>query len=313
MNKTPLISFALTALFVSQTALAATAVDQSQQIQGSPKVSVNVQRGDIVFKSWDKNEISVKGELDELSEGLTFTVKGSHVVIEDKMPRQYNSNNKDGSQLTIMLPRQIKLQAEAVSANFRIDAFTGKMDISSVSGDIKANQLKDKVMLHTVSGDISSRELAGKIMLETVSGEIKDTDSSGKVGYRLVSGELTANTTATQVAVELVSGDATVALANIDSLSIKTVSGDIDLSIASLKDKAKLGSVSGNIDIHFINEINVSFDINGGPGGSITNNLSGDKVSKEQYSPQTYLKFQAGDGSADLNASTISGDIKLSN
>ncbi|MCL1049368.1 DUF4097 family beta strand repeat-containing protein [Shewanella abyssi] len=313
MNKTPLISFALTALFISQTTLAGTAVDQSQQVQGSPKVSVNVQRGDVVFKSWDKNEISVKGELDELSEGLTFTVKGSHVVIEDKMPRRYNGSNKDGSQLTIMLPRQIKLQAEAVSANFSIDAFTGKMDISSVSGDIKASKLTDKVMLHTVSGDISSRELDGKVMLETVSGEIKDTDSSGKVGYRLVSGELTANTTATQVVVELVSGDATVALANIDSLSIKTVSGDIDLSIASLKDKAKLGSVSGNIDIHFINEVNVSFDINGGPGGSITNKLSGDKVSKEQYSPQTYLKFQAGDGSADLNASTISGDIKLSN
>jgi DUF4097 and DUF4098 domain-containing protein YvlB len=313
MNKTPFISLALTALFISQTAIAGTAVDQSQQVQANPKVSVNVQRGDVVFKSWDKNEVSVKGELDELSEGLTFTVKGSHVVIEDEMPRHYSGDNKDGSQLTITLPRQIKLQAEAVSANFRIDAFDGKMDISSVSGDIKASKLSDKVMLHTVSGDISSRELGGKVMLETVSGEIKDTDSSGKVGYRLVSGELTANTKADQVSVELVSGDATVALADIDSLSIKTVSGDLDLSIASLKDRAKLGSVSGDINIHFTNEVNVSFDINGGPGGSISNKLTADKVTTERYSPQTYLKFQAGDGSANLSASTISGEIKLSN
>ncbi len=313
MNRTPLIGLALTSLIFSQTLVSAETVDQTQSIQGKAKVSVNVQRGDVIFKSWDKNQISVKGELDELSEGLTFTVKGSHVVIEDKMPRQYNSNNKDGSQLTIMLPQQIKLQAEGVSANYRIDTFDGKMDISSVSGDIKASQLKNKVMLHTVSGDISSRELSGKVMLETVSGEIKDTDSSGKVAYRLVSGELTANSRADQVSVELVSGDATVALGDVDSLSIKTVSGDIELSVGNLTDKAKLGSVSGDIDVHFKREVNVSFDINGGPGGTIKNKLSNDQVSKEKYSPQTYLKFQTGDGSASLNASTISGNIELSN
>lgn len=313
MIKTPLFSLALTTLVFSQTLIAAESVDQTQSVQGEAKVSVNVQRGDVIFKPWDKNEISVKGELDELSEGLTFTVNGSHVVIEDKMPRQYNGSNKEGSQLTIMLPQKIKLQAEGVSANYRIDGFNGKMDISSVSGDIKATQLQDKVMIHTVSGDISSRELNGKVMLETVSGEIKDTGSAGKVAYRLVSGELTASSRANQVSVELVSGDASIALGEVESLSIKTVSGDIELSIAGLKDKAKLGSVSGDIDVHFTAEVNTSFDINGGPSGKITNKLTNDKVSKEQYSPQTYLKFQAGDGSATLNASTISGDIKLSN
>lgn len=313
MIKTAVIGLALTSLTFSQPLIAAQNVDQTQQLNGNPKVSVNVQRGDVTFKSWDKNEVSVKGQLDELSEGLTFTVNGSHVVIEDKMPRQYNGNNKDGSNLTIMLPQQIKLQAEGVSANYRIDAFDGKMDISSVSGDIKASQLKDKVMLHTVSGDISSRELSGKVMLETVSGEIKDTDSSGKVAYRLVSGELTANSRASQVSVELVSGDATVALGDVDSLSIKTVSGDIDLSVAKLTDKAKIGSVSGDIDVHFTTEVDVSFDINGGPGGTIKNKLTNDQISQEKYSPQTYLKFQTGNGSASLNASTISGNIELSN
>ena len=313
MIKTPLITLALASLVFSQGLIAAEAVDQTQVIQGKAKVSVTVQRGVVTFKSWNKSEVSVKGELDELSEGLTFTVNGSHVVIEDRMPRHYNGSNKEGSQLTIMLPQQIKLQAEGVSANYRIDAFDGKMDISSVSGDIKASQLADKVMLHTVSGDISSRELSGKVMLETVSGEIKDSDSTGKVAYRLVSGELTASSRANQVSVELVSGDASLALGDVDSLSMKTVSGDIELSIGKLTDKAKLGSVSGDIDIHFTADVNVSFDINGGPGGSIKNKLTNDQVSKEQYSPQTYLKFKSGNGNASLNASTISGSIELSN
>ncbi|MCL1056868.1 DUF4097 family beta strand repeat-containing protein [Shewanella gelidimarina] len=312
MNTAKLTSLTIAALLLSQSVIAAEAVEESKQVKPNSKVDVSIQRGNVTFKSWDKSEISVKGQLDELSEGFTFTVKGGNVVIEDKMPRQYNGSNKDGSELTITLPSQIKLQAEGVSANYTLSTLNGKISISSVSGDIRATQLSKKVMIRTVSGDILSRDLSGKVMLETVSGEIKDTDSDGQIAYSLVSGELTATTKAAQVSVELVSGDATVTLANVDNLNIKSVSGDLDVSLNSLNDRAKLASVSGDMSIQFISKANVSFDINGGPSGKISNKLTDDKVTKEKYSPQTYLKFQSGDGSAKLSASTISGDIALS-
>ncbi|WP_299808362.1 DUF4097 family beta strand repeat-containing protein [uncultured Shewanella sp.] len=298
-------------LFLSNIVIAGEAIEQQQTVQGNPLVKVKVQRGSVTFKSWDKNEIAVKGTLDDLSEGFTFSVKGNNVTIEDNLPRQYSGNNTEGSELVITLPRKLNLEAEGVSANYSLDSLTGTLEISSVSGNIKANALSDKTMLQTVSGDISTRSLTGKSKLQTVSGDIKDTQSSGILSYQMVSGELTADTQATKVAIESVSGDVTIALASVDTLSVKTVSGDSELSLNSLLSRAKLGSVSGDIEVKFLGDTDVSFNINGGPSGKISNKLTSDKVTKEKYSPQSYLKFQTGDGRAELKASTISGKIEL--
>ncbi|MCL1137959.1 DUF4097 family beta strand repeat-containing protein [Shewanella pneumatophori] len=301
----------ISTLLLCQSAFAAERIQQQQSVQADPSVKVKVQRGNVTFKSWDKNEIAVSGTLDELSQGFIFNVSGNKVTIEDKLPRQYSGSNKDGSVLTITLPSQLKLHAEGVSADYALDSLAGKLNISSVSGNIKANNLQQKAALQTVSGDILSRSLSGKVSLQTVSGDIKDTQSSGSLRYQLVSGELTADTQANKVSVESVSGDATIALANVDSLNIKTVSGDLELSLNTLTESATLGSVSGDIEIKFLSAADVNVDINGGPGGKIINKLTNDLVSKAKYSPQSYLKFQTGNGNAELNVSTISGKIEL--
>ncbi|GIU33683.1 DUF4097 family beta strand repeat-containing protein [Shewanella schlegeliana] len=299
------------ALLLSHMAIAGEAIEQQQTVEANPVVKVKVQRGSVSFKSWDKNEIAVKGTLDDLSEGFVFSVKGNKVLIEDTLPRQYNGSNKEGSELVITLPSNLRLEAEGVSADYHLDALNGKLEVSSVSGNIKANDLSDKTLLQTVSGDISTRSLAGKSKLQTVSGDIKDTQSSGTLSYQMVSGELAADTQATKVTIESVSGDVTIALDSVDTLAVKTVSGDLELSLNSLLNRAKLGSVSGDIEVNFLGDTDVSFNINGGPSGKISNKLTEDKVTKEKYSPQSYLKFQTGDGRAELNASTISGKIEL--
>ena len=304
-------TFAISALLFSYASFAAEAVDQQQNVQSEPNVKVKVQRGKVTFESWDKNQISVTGTLDELSQGFIFNVEGNKVTIEDKLPRQYNGRNKDGSALTITLPKQLKLQVEGVSADYALDSLIGKLEISSVSGNIKANNLQQNASLQTVSGDILTRGLNGDINLQTVSGDIKDTQSQGKVNYQLVSGELTADTQASKVHVESVSGDAAIALAEVDSLNVKTVSGDLELSVNNLTSSATLGSVSGDIDIKLLTATDIMVDINGGPGGKIINQLTDDPVTKGKYSPQSYLKFQTGNGDAELTVSTISGKVEL--
>ncbi|MGS0674912.1 DUF4097 family beta strand repeat-containing protein [Shewanella sp. 0m-4] len=311
MKPTLITTLMASAVLFTNMTIAGEAIEQQQAVQANPAVKVKVQRGSVTFKSWDKNEISIKGTLDELSEGFIFSIKGNSVTIEDKMPRQYNGKNKDGSDLVITLPKQLVLEAESVSANYTLNALVGKLEVSSVSGNIKANDLHEKSLLQTISGDIFTRNLTGETQLKTVSGDIKDSQSSGSLDYQLVSGELSADTKASKVSVETVSGDATLALGNIDSLNVKTVSGDVDLSLTALTRRAKLGSVSGDMSITLLDTTNISFDINGGPGGKISNKLTDDKITKEKYSPQSYLKFQTGDGRADLGVSTISGKIEL--
>ena len=151
----------------------------------------------------------------------------------------------------------------------------------------------------------------GEINLQTVSGDIIDKQSKGELSYKLVSGELTADSLAKDVTIEQVSGDTNIKLASLNSLAVRTISGEVELTAESISDRATLSSVSGDLELTLNSDIHARFKINGGPGGRINNKLTSDKPSKEKYSPTSYLKFSLGDALANIDISTISGEITL--
>ena len=248
---------------------------------------------------------------DELSEGFVFEQQGNSLNIEDKMPRHYNGSNDKGSQLTIKMPKTVKLSADTISANLQVAEAQGELDLNTVSGDIKANNLSGKPELHTVSGDIITQALDGKVKLETVSGTIQDTDSKGEMNYRLVSGDLKSQTQAEKVTVEQVSGEVNANLSLAKEIVLRTVSGDSKVSLAKNFNRANLESVSGDIIVTFADMPDASFDLDGGPGGKIKNTLTQDEPKKQKYVPRAELSFQTGSGAASVKMNTISGDLVL--
>ncbi|KIO38021.1 DUF4097 family beta strand repeat-containing protein [Shewanella sp. cp20] len=304
-------ALALPFLLLSQSALAAQSVDKRIEVQGDLRLNLEVQRGEVEILPWDQSAITVSGTLDELSEGLTVEQNAGTISIEDKLPRHYSGSNKEGSRLTIKVPKQLKLYSEGVSANYKVSKLSGDINVQTVSGNIKANGLSEQVSINTVSGDIVSQSLQGKLKLETVSGNIEDKQSLGKVSYTLVSGKLNADSGAEQVSIELVSGDAKVSLDKVERLKAQSVSGDLNLSVSGLTTKASLESVSGDISFSLPANLDATFNIDGGPSGDIDNRLTQDKPKRPKYGPGSSLQFQMGNGSADIQINTISGDINL--
>lgn len=292
-------------------AFAAQSIDKQLSIGSDTQLQIKVQRGDVTIQTWDKTEVSVTGTLDELSEGFVFEQLGNNFHIEDKLPRHYNGNNAQGSQLTIKVPKTVKLSADTISANLHVAETQGELDLNTVSGNINANNLSGKPELHTVSGDITTTGLDGKILLESVSGAIKDTDSQGEMNYRLVSGDLNSHTQAASVAIEQVSGEINVNLTAAKDVTLKTVSGDTRVTLAKTLSKAKLESVSGDIIVTFTEMPEANFDLDGGPGGKINNGLTQDVPQKQKYVPRAALSFQTGSGTANVKMNTISGKLIL--
>ncbi|MEL4280646.1 MULTISPECIES: DUF4097 family beta strand repeat-containing protein [Shewanella] len=290
---------------------AAESVDKQLPISSDTLLQIKVQRGEVQIQSWDKNEVSVTGTLDELSEGFVFEQKGNNLNIEDKMPRHYNGSDNNGSKLTIKVPKSVKLSADTISANLQISQTQGELELNTVSGNITAEALDGTPTLHTVSGDITTKGLAGKVMLDTVSGEIKDTQSKGEIKYRLVSGDLNSQTLADKVKVEQVSGEIKADFNSAKEVNVRTVSGDTQVSLAKSFDKANLESVSGDIIVTFTDTPDANFELNGGPGGKIKNGLSQDVPQRQKYVPNESLSFQTGSGSASVKMDTISGNLIL--
>lgn len=208
---------------------AAEKIDKSLDVGSQVVLDIRVQRGEVEISPWDKNTIQVQGTLDELSEGLLFENQGSRILLEDKMPKSYQGNKSNGSELVIRVPANLTLAGEGVSADYRVDGLQGEIGLSTVSGDIKANALGGKVTFNTVSGEVDSEKLTGTVNIETVSGRITDKHSTNdEASYKSVSGDIHLNNQTKKVRIEQVSGDTEARLPNARAVQYNAVSGDAE-------------------------------------------------------------------------------------
>ncbi len=298
-------------LVFSQLSLAAEEISRTIMAPDNLRLKITVKRGEVKLASWDQNSIQITGNLDELSQGFTVQENGNAINLEDTLPRHYSGKNTQGSDLTIMLPKSVKLYTEGVSANYQVTELEGDINIRTVSGNINASKLLNNVNINTVSGKIDAEELSGKLTLESISGGITDKYSQGSINYQLVSGDLNTETHATEVRIGVVSGDVEAKLYDIKTLNGQSVSGDLKISLNTLSSRLDLNTVSGDIDLALPERLNANININGGPSGDINNKLTEDKPTKDKYSPEKKLFLQIGDGSAEINLGTISGEIDL--
>jgi hypothetical protein len=281
--------------------------------------SVNIEnlRGKVTVIGWDKNTITVKGELEDDAEGLIFKQKGSRVKIKVELENEshnfWQSNNK-GSVLTIHMPKNIRVSFDGVSSDVSFENLQASAEAKTVSGNIRAKNLSDHIELITVSGDIDSKNLSGKISLASVSGDINDRQSSGRLNLRVVSGEIDAQSTAKEVAIENVSGDINISLNEVDELVVSNVSGDF-FGRLTLNDNGvvKMSSVSGSLALKFQKDVQASFKLTASAGGDIVNKITAQKAKEAKYGPSSKLRFEIGHANSRVRASTVSGDIEVSN
>lgn len=311
MKHTRQFSFIIMIMSMTSVSYAADIVDKQLATATSTHIDIKVQQGNVDIATWDKNEVSVIGQLDELSEGLLFEQQGNRIVIEDKLPRNYSSQHNQGSKLTIKIPQRMDLSVNGVSANYQLARLTGQVQINTVSGDLTLALLDGKQVYKTVSGDIHSQQLKGDVKLTTVSGNIVDSDSQGRIHYVLVSGDLNAISHAQNVHAETVSGNGQLTLDHATDIEIKSVSGDNTLKLSAKVNSLSADSVSGDINLIFTDIPSANISLDGGPGGKILNTLTDDTPIKQQYSPSQTMTFQTGTADGQFTLSTISGTLRL--
>ncbi|WP_286234638.1 DUF4097 family beta strand repeat-containing protein [Thalassotalea sediminis] len=312
MKKLLLIAGALTALS-SWSVLANERVDETVQAEGVGKISIDNLRGKVLIEGWDKTEVSVKGELDEQTQRFIFERNGNAVKIKVKVKNSYRGgDNSDGSDLVVMVPRDVRVDFAGVSSDFTLKRIEKGVEGKTVSGDLHVSNIGGQTEIATVSGDIVSRQLSGKILLNTVSGDIEDTESKGRLKIRAVSGNVKTLSKAREVDLSVVSGEIEFMLGSIDDLELSAVSGEIagELTLADSA-RVKMSSVSGDIGLKFNEDVNATFRLKTHAGGDLINKITDDRAQESKYSPRAKLYFDTGNGSASVKGTTVSGTIRL--
>jgi DUF4097 and DUF4098 domain-containing protein YvlB len=117
------------------------------------------------------------------------------------------------------------------------------------SGDIRLDGV-GATDLEVTSGDLAVLNGAGPIQLRASSGDIKVLDAKGTVKAQTTSGDIQALNAAGAVDVRLSSGDATVVLATPASVTAKSTSGDINVTVPSGSYKVGAVTGAGDVDLH---------------------------------------------------------------
>jgi len=291
-------------------------INKSLTLDNVSSVNIENLRGNVTVIGWDKDTITVKGELEEDAEGLTFKQRGSSVKIKvelEKNNHNYWGGNAKGSELIIHMPKNIRVSFDGVSSDINLDNLHASAEIKTVSGSIVATNLSERIELSSVSGDIESKKLSGKVSLASVSGDVTDRNSSGRLSLRAVSGEIYAESIAKEVTVENVSGDIHLELNEVDELLVSNVSGDFAASLSLNSDGVvKMSSVSGSLALKFQSNVQANFKLSASAGGDITNRITSQKAKDAKYGPSSKLRFETGSANASVRASTVSGSIKVS-
>ena len=318
---------------ISTFALAGERVDQSLSADGVNRITIDNPRGKVKIVGWDNPTVTVTGELDDKAKKFVFEQKGSRIKIKVVVPNQYqrgHNNNRDGSELIIKIPQDIRMEFESVSADVSVSEINAGSEVETVSGDIIGKNLREyidfesvsgditvssstgKVKLSSVSGNIDSDKLSGDLSLSTISGNIDDKESQGQMKLKMVSGNIKSHSKATELSVKNVSGNTRLKLDQIDELSASVVSGDLTASLHLNDDGyVKASGVSGDINLNFQRDIQARFKLSATAGGDIDNDISSDKPIKAKYGPNRKLQFETGNASGSVKVSTVSGEINL--
>jgi len=286
--------FVLIFSLFSITTFAGEKIDKKLDVLAQGEIEIHNNRGEITLKGWDKNQVSVKGELDDLTEKFVFTSeKGKTLIKVILSETNVHARSGDGSNLKIFVPYELAVQFGGVATDLDLSQLRAGVDINSVSGDVELNKVDGRVYINSVSGNIKLNGLKGQLEISTVSGDV-DAKVSSK-----------------QLSISGVSSDIEVKTGEFEMAKLATVSGDSKLYGQLQSDgEIRLSSVSGNGYFYVDGELNAKVVLDTGPGGDVVNQLSDDKPTSSFIGSEK-LKFTAGNGNGVIRMSTVSGNIGL--
>lgn len=303
---------------VSQVARAADApvsIDETRQVQTNERIEIEVMRGEVVIRTGSDSTFRVSGTLDELAEGFELRSENGFTYFEVLMPRNIGRGGFGSAQesdLEIVVPVNSNVSYSGVNADVDIDGVTGGSQVTTVNGAINASNLGDRVQLRTVNGDINSRNNSGRLDLQTVNGEIRDTGSHGRAYYEAVNGEIDIDTNADEMEVTVVNGSVQATLNGTRDLDMKSVNGDIDVTLAGMASPRINGStVSGEITLTLPADVDARFSLQSHAGGNIINGISNDEVVRARFGPARDLNFSSGRGVGMVEMSSVTGRLEL--
>ncbi len=268
-------------------------VDRTIDAAADGHVNVSNISGSITVHGWSRDSVEVTGTLGRNVEELIFERDGDEIVIKVKVPKK-GGRGIEGD-LRISVPQNSSL------------------DVGTVSADIVITDLAGEQSLHTVSGDVTTEYTGADMFAESVSGDVdvSGNNADGETETSTVSGDITLFRVSGEVAADSISGSVIIDEGSFSRVDLGAVSGDVVFQGELLEDgKLSVDTVTGGVDVDFVGDVDAKIEIDT-LNGDIRNCFGPKPERTSKYAPGWELEFTEGDGSGEVEISTVNGGVSI--
>ena len=276
-------------------------LSQAWRIDNDAMIEVHNVRGNVDISAGEPGRASLEGSL---GSGSKLVVAGDakhlelHVEAADQEHGWFGTHGpRSDSELTLKVPAGASVKLELVSADGRVTGVDGKsLSVDVVSGKLTLSSGAAQVDVESVSGDVNlaatRADANSRTHLQTVSGDIDLTGASGRVKLETVSG-----------AARMTGGD-------VQEFEAGTVSGNIELIAARLgkHGRVQVDTMSGDVRTELPGDVSARIEAQ-----SFSGRIRSDfgKVVKPEYGPGSNLDARVGDGDAQIDVKSFSGNVDI--
>ncbi|MGH8399114.1 MAG: DUF4097 family beta strand repeat-containing protein [Gammaproteobacteria bacterium] len=267
-------------------------INQTLKVTPNGTVRINNVAGSIKVQGWDKDQVQVIGTL---TDGVTLDFHNTGNGVEIRAVYPENSHNNAEADLTIQVPIASRLTVNTVSADIGAHGLSGSAQLESVSGNVTLDSRDSDIGAKSVSGDVA----------------INGSASGAHILGHSISGDVRITTVEGDVQAESISGTVKVLQSRLDRARLNSTAGNVAFSATLAKSgNYSFNSTSGNLSLTFSKTPDARFDISSF-SGNIDNNFGPKPQRTSEYGPGLELHFVSGNGDAQVNARTLSGNITL--
>jgi hypothetical protein len=204
------------------------------------ELDVQIPAGDIRVETVDGEEsyVSVTGS-EKLVEQTRVSLDGNKLTIGHKGKKPFGitisigefSFGSAGLQIVARVPHHSKASLATAAADMKLRGCYGSVDTKSASGDLTVTgEIEHDAFVKTVSGDVRVDQIGGELKVQSVSGDVTVTTVGGSIESKTVSGDVRFDSVRQgTVTVQSVSGDIEVGIAPGTNLDVDagSVSGEL--------------------------------------------------------------------------------------
>lgn len=270
-------------------------VDLPLQVPTGKTLRIENERGTVtVLGGHDVGTITFDATFRALTEEDVAVKAAQYVPIIEESDQAVIIRQPDMPEVSVDIVAKVAegtpVEIRASSGHVTVDGTEQSCEIHLMAGTVELEGLDGLVEVQTMSADIVARDLAASTLkVDSKSGDVKLTNLEGGLHVRCASGNVIGR--------QLVAS----------SCSIETASGDVDVDFSERLDGTiNLRSVSGDVQVQITDNCDLRVALSTLRGSAKSDLELTDKEGNEQR-----LTGRLGDGKGHLDASTISGDVRL--